>query len=75
MVPQCAASICDLKQGDFVVVECACGHKGLAEHSENAPRTRVRDSRETTTGGSDHQSKSTRKGNETPLAQIKCLLR
>ena len=34
MVPLYAARVCDLKPGDFVVVECgACGHDGLIHPS------------------------------------------
>jgi hypothetical protein len=29
MVPLYAARVGDLKPGDFVIVECACGHSGL----------------------------------------------
>jgi hypothetical protein len=30
MVPLCAARVCELQTGDFVLVECAtCGHDGL----------------------------------------------
>ena len=75
MVPLYAARVCDLKQGDFVVVECICGHNALAKHSANFPRTRVPPGRETTTGSADNQPKYTRKEITTPLAQIKCLPR
>jgi hypothetical protein len=29
VVPLYAARVCDLKPGDFVVIECECGHDGL----------------------------------------------
>ncbi len=33
MVPLYAARVSDLKPGDFVLVQCACGHDGLIHPS------------------------------------------